>query len=112
MELRVTPESGYVLANTIGPIDESAEKPLRQHLFPLVAEPKQKLVLDLSHSAHISTAGIGQLVSLVANANSHSSRVVLAACTPYVAIVLSRCKLDKYFEIAATVADAVRALEA
>jgi anti-anti-sigma factor len=110
MELRVSHEPGYVLARTIGPIDASAEDSFREQLFPLVGEHCKKFVLDLSQSKQISSQGIGQLVALVAYANSHSNRVILAACTPFVSIVLSRCALDKFFDIAATVEDAVQAL--
>jgi anti-anti-sigma factor len=110
MELQVSHESGYVLARTLGPIDESAEKTFREQLFSLVGETGKKLVLDLSQSKQISSQGIGQLVALVAYANSHSNRVILAACSPFISVVLSRCKLDKFFEISATVAEAVQAI--
>jgi anti-anti-sigma factor len=110
MELKVSHQSGYVLASTKGPIDASAEKTFREQLVPLVGRGGTNLVLDLSQSNLISSQGVGQLVTLVAHANTHSSRVILAACSSFVSIVLTRCKLDKFFETAPTVAGAVQSL--
>ena len=108
MELKLSHEEGYVLASTAGSIDDSAREPLREYLHPLIAQAGTKVVLDLSESNFITSQGIGHLVALVANANLHDSRVVLAAASSFVAIVLTRCKLDKFFEIAETAADAIR----
>ncbi len=111
MELNVSHESGYVLACTGGVIDESAKELFREHLHPLVGQSGTRVVLDLSGSDRIDSMGIGQLVSLTTHANTNSSRVVLAACQPFVAIVLSRSKLDRFFDMAETVAEAVSLLD-
>ena len=81
MDLTISHEPGYVLACTAGAIDESAESQFRNLLFPLVGQAGTQLILDLSQSPRISSRGVGLLVGLVAHANTHSSRVVLAACT-------------------------------
>ncbi len=107
MELNVSHEDGYVLACTSGVIDESARELFRENLHPLVGQAGTKVVLDLSGSERIDSMGIGQLVSLTTHANTNSSRVVLAACQPFVAIVLSRSKLDRFFDMADTVAEAI-----
>jgi anti-anti-sigma factor len=108
MELQVTQEEGYVLAQTRGPIDDEAEGLFREHLHPLVGQRGIKLILDLSQSDFISSNGVGQIVLLVAHANAQSSRVILAACTSFVSIVFDRCKLDKYFETSDSVPNAIR----
>jgi anti-anti-sigma factor len=107
MELKLSHEEGYVLASTAGSIDDSAKGPFRECLHSLIAQPGTKVVLDLSQSNLITSQGIGHLVALVANANLHNSRVVLAGCSSFVAIVLARCKLDRFFELAETTADAI-----
>jgi anti-anti-sigma factor len=107
MELSVSHEEGYVLARTSGPIDESAAGPLREYLHPLVAQKGTRVVLDISDSPRITSAGIGQLVKLVSDANSHASRVVLARVPPFVGEVLSITRLNRFFEMAETVSEAV-----
>lgn len=98
------------VASSVGPIDDSAREAFRGLLHPLVEQSGTKVLLDLSQSNFITSTGIGQLVALVANANTNSSRVVLAACTSFVSIALNRCKLNKFFEMADSVPEAIRLL--
>jgi anti-anti-sigma factor len=110
MELKLSHEDGYVLAESTGPIDDSAEALFREYMHPLVGQRGTKVVLDLSKTNMITSKGIGQLVTLVANANTNGSRIILTACTPFVLMVLERCKLNKYFDMADSVSAAVSAL--
>ncbi len=108
MELRIAHETGYVMASTMGSIDDSARDLFRSYLHPLVEQSGTKLILDLAQSKSITSPGLGELVALAANANANASRVVLAGCTPFVAISISRCKLNRFLELADTVAEAIR----
>lgn len=110
MELRVSHEAGYVLANTEGSIDDSAEALFLEYLHPLLGQKGTKLVLDLSKSKYISSKGLGQLVALAAHANMNASKVVLAACSPFISVVLDRSKLSTFFTVAATVPEAISSL--
>ena len=108
MELKISHEEGYVLVGCVGAIDDSAKPLFSEYVRPMLAEQGTKVVLDLSGANLITSAGIGNLVSLVADANLHGSRVILADCSSFVAIVLARSKLDRFFETAASVAEAIR----
>lgn len=107
MELHVSQEEGYVLATVSGLFDESAGEMFREHLHPLVGRPGAKLILDLSGAKRINSAGLAHLVMLATNANTNSSRIVLAACSLFIVEVLSRSKLDQFFDLAPTVPEAV-----
>ena len=107
MELNVSHEDGYVLAVTTGPIDESAKPLFAEYLHPLVGERGTNVVIDLSQSNFITSNGIGQLVSLATHANTNGSHVVLAACSPFIALTLDRCKLNRFFDMARTVPEAI-----
>lgn len=108
MELKVSHEDGYVLAATLGTLDDAAKELFQESLHPLVGQRGTSVVLDLSQSGYINSSGIAQLISVVAHANSSGSRVVLAACSPFISEVLERCKLNKFFEMAGSVPDAIR----
>jgi anti-anti-sigma factor len=108
MELNLSHESGYVLAATAGPIDDFAEDLFREYLHPLVGQGGTNVIVDLSKSNFITSKGLGQLVSLAIHANTSSSRVILAGCTPFVSVVLDRSRLTQFFEIAPTTTDAIR----
>jgi len=110
MELRVSHESGYVLASTEGPIDDSADALFQEYLHPLIGQKGTRLVVDLSKSNFITSKGLGHLVSLVVHANMNSGKVVLAACSPFISVVLDRSKLTTFLTVAATVPDAIRLL--
>jgi len=112
MELQVSHEIGYVLASTSGPIDGSADELFREYLHPLIGQSGTKVVLDLSKSERINSAGIGALVLLVTHANTNSSRVLLTACSPFVSVVLNRSGLDRFFDTADSLPEAIqRALD-
>jgi anti-anti-sigma factor len=108
MKLDVSRQAGYVLATVGGLIDESSGELFSEHLHPLVGEPGAKLVLDLSGVKRVNSAGLSYLVVLASKANTNSGRVVLAACSPFLSVVLERSKLDQFFEIAETVPEAVQ----
>jgi anti-anti-sigma factor len=107
MELKVSHEEGYVLATTIGAIDDTAKELFGELLHPLVGQGGTNMVLDLSQSSFITSDGVGQLISLVSHANTNGSRVVLT-CSPFVSTVLDRTKLNKFFDVAADVPEAIR----
>ena len=107
MELHVSYEEGYVLASTIGAIDDSAGALFREYLHPAIGQHGTKLVFDLSRSERINSLGLGQLVMLIANANIHGSHVVLAACAPFISEVFKRSKLDQFFVVGETLPEAI-----
>jgi anti-sigma B factor antagonist len=107
MELTVTHHEGYILAQTEGPLDEHARPHFREQLHPLVGKAGTRLILDLSGSPRINSPGIGNLVALVADANTQGSRVTMCGLTPFVAGVMLVTKLDSYFEIAPDVEAAI-----
>jgi len=100
MELTVTHHNGHIIAKTVGPLDENARTLFRERLHTLVGKAGTRLILDLSGSLRINSAGVGNLVALVADANTQGSRVTLCSLTPFVAGVMSVTKLNGYFDIA------------
>jgi len=99
MELTLSSRDGVTVASTKGPIDETAREPFRDLLHPLVGQKGSRLVVDLSDSPRINSAGLGNLVALTADANTNDSRVVLCHPQTYVTMVISLTKLDRFFQI-------------
>jgi anti-sigma B factor antagonist len=107
MELIISHEQGCVLVTTVGTLDDAAREFFRESLHPLVGQSGTNLVVDLSQSNLINSDGIGQLVSVVTHANASDSRVIFAACSPFISEVLDRNKLNTFFEMADSVPDAI-----
>jgi anti-anti-sigma factor len=107
MDLALTHHPGYAVAQLEGPLDENSRTQFREQLHPLIGTSGSRLVVDLSGVPRINSPGIGNLVALVADANTQGSRVVLCALTPFVTGVMSVTKLDQFFELAGSVEEAV-----
>jgi anti-anti-sigma factor len=58
----------------------------------------------------VTSAGLGDLVRVTAQANSQGGRVVLANLTPFVSGVLDTTRLSAFFEISANVDSAIAKL--
>jgi anti-sigma B factor antagonist len=110
MDLTVTKHEGYILAKPAGPLGEDSRDAFRQQLHPLVATGGTNLLIDLSDSQRINSAGVGSLVALVADANTHDSRVLLFSPPSFVAVVFNVTRLNTYFEIAANLDEALERL--
>ena len=109
LELTLSSKDGIPVATTKGHLDETARAPFREKLHPLVGQKEARLIVDLSGSERVNSAGIGNLVALTADANTNDSRVVFCNLQPYVSMVIGVTKLDKYFHVAADLDAAVKA---
>lgn len=69
-----------------------------------------RVVLDLSEANYLNSDCLGQLVRAAAQANLQESRLVLAAPTAFVAGALQMTRLDRFFEVFPTVAEALTKL--
>lgn len=77
---------------------------------PHIDRPSARVVLDLSGVAYVSSAGLGELVRLAAQANSQRAGFTLAALSPFVAGVLETTQLNRFFDTAPDVESAIRKL--
>ena len=110
LEITLGSRDGITVATTKGNLDESARDAFREKLHPVVGQKGAKLIVDLSGSDRVNSAGIGNLVALTADANTNDSRVVFCNTKPYVSMVISVTKLDKYFTVAKDLDEAVKTL--
>jgi anti-anti-sigma factor len=112
MELTLGSKDGITVAAVKGNLDETARDPFREKLHPLVGQKGASLIVDLAGSPRVNSAGIGNLVALTADANTNGSRVVFCNLQPYVSMVISVTKLDKFFVLAGNLDDAAKACKA
>src|SRR6188472_4413472 len=99
MDLTLGTKDGFTVATTSGNLDDSARDAFREKLHPLVGQKGTRLIVDLSGSPRVNSPGIGNMVALTADANTNDSRVVFCNIQPYVSMVISVTKLDKFFSI-------------
>src|SRR5439155_26445032 len=100
LELTLGSKDGITVAATMGNLDETAREAFRAKLHPPVGQKGALLSVDLAGSPRVNSAGIGNLVTLTADANTNGSRVVFCNAQAYVPKVIGVTMLYKYVNIA------------
>lgn len=87
-------------------IDNRAE--VRQRVRAQLEQGRSTVVVDLSRTEYVDSAGLGTLVLLNKEARAAGGCLVLAGLSDHVRDLLRLVRLDEVFTIAATVAEAAR----
>ena len=86
------------------------EGDLIKALGPVIDTRGARVIIDMNGVDYVSSAGLGELVRITAQANSQGARVVQAAIQPFVMGVYGMTQLHKFFESYPTVEAAEAAL--
>jgi anti-sigma B factor antagonist len=103
MDMTVTAHADHVLVKLSGPLDESSREAFRGQLHPLIGDSGARFLIDLSDVPRINSAGVGSLVALAADTNTHAGRVILCSPSSFVTVVLNVTRLNTFFEIVPTI---------
>lgn len=110
MDISVTQESDYTLAQLRGSFDSSELAKLRDELLPLVQQDGARLLVDLSELNYVMSEGLGQFVNLVVEGRKTSSQIVFFSPTALVDTVIKTSNLDKVLTMADSLEAAVQAI--
>jgi anti-sigma B factor antagonist len=88
-------------------IDNRAE--VRQRVRSQLEQGRATVIVDLSRTEYVDSAGLGTLVLLNKEARAAGGCLVLAGLSDHVRDLLRLVRLDEVFTIAATVEEAARA---
>src|SRR3712207_5241166 len=88
-------------------IDNRAE--VRERVRAQIEQGRSPVVVDLSRTQYVDSAGLGTLVLLSKEARAAGGCLVLAGLSDHVRDLLRLVRLDEVFTIAATVEEAARA---
>lgn len=105
--LEINNHSDPLLVTLRGVLDESMQHDFNERLQPLFELRGRRLVIDLAGCKRITSAGISLLVTLVVRANLKGGRIVIARPSSFVKTIFEMAKLDQYFEVRDTIAEAV-----
>ena len=105
MEMNVTRDGDLVLVELAGPMGEESRDMFRSQLHPLIGERGARFLIDMSGVQRINSPGVGSLVALAADANTHNGRVILCSPSSFVTVILNVTRLNTFFEIAASIAE-------
>ena len=110
MSIEIERRGEIAILKPTGHLTGGADNDLIKAIRPLIEQRGARVVLDLGGVEYVSSAGLGDLVRITAQANSQSARVVLAQPAPFVAGVLATTRLDRFFEIAPDIETAIKKL--
>jgi anti-anti-sigma factor len=98
-----------------GRLDHDNCDAFRAGLQPLINQAvagRQRIVLDLSGLAYVSSAGLRCFMLAAKEARTQGGRIVLAALRPVVAEIFQISRFDMVFEIFPSVREALGAVSA
>jgi len=110
MTIQTEDRAGVKLVRLHGELTGGEDQGLIEAVTELLSARQARVVLDLGAVPYSNSAGLGDLVRLVAQANVQEGRIILANLSAYLAGVLEITKLNRFFEIQPTVDAAVDAL--
>lgn len=112
MKIQSTPQGDIQVLELSGELDYHSSPELREKLTELTVKQSAKILVNLGGVDYMDSSGIATFVEAFQKAKRYQGRLILAALTPTVRGVFEIAKLDSIFEIAPTVADAVKSLGA
>lgn len=111
MTIDVEDRGGIKILHLEGDLDSDESVSLVQAATDALQGRGARAVIDMSGVSHLSSAGIGALVRVTAQANTQEQSVALASPTPFVAGVFMTSRLDKFFSIYPSVDAAIDGLQ-
>jgi anti-anti-sigma factor len=110
MELRLEDVQGVKVLRIRGELTGDERASLIETFTDILSAPKARIVLDMSGVTYVNSAGLGELVRMVGQANVQEARVILAGATPFVGGLLATTRLDRFFDLSPSVENALHEL--
>ena len=104
MQHEVTQKGDATIVALVGDVDLASSPIAREVLLKCVAS-RRSVVVDLSRVTYIDSSGVASLVESFQRARKAGSRFALAAASEATLRVLKLARLDKVFQLYATVDD-------
>lgn len=109
MTVDIAARGPATVASLSGEVDLERSPVVRRALLDALRDPRP-LVVDLSGVSYIDSSGIASLVEAYQTARKQGTALMLAAVSPAALRVMQLARLDRVFDIRASVDDALAAL--
>lgn len=110
MEIHIIQDAALKIAQITGDMNSADVERLKETLEELVTGPDAGSVVDLTGLRTINSAGLAALIHLVTRSRLAGGQVVLVNPMPFVREILEITRLDRLFDICATLEEARRRL--
>jgi anti-anti-sigma factor len=109
MNITEREQNGVTIFVLDGRVDSEGAVDMDMALQAATAESKYKLILDMSQVRYINSSGLRTLADILTQAKNNGGDLKLVDLNPKVARVLQIIGFDKFFNICATVEEAIAA---
>ncbi|HSW44469.1 MAG TPA: STAS domain-containing protein [Phycisphaerae bacterium] len=100
-------KDGATLVTLMGEVDLHHTPEVHKALVAACREQPQKLVINLDAVTYLDSSGIGTLVEVFRRINGYGGKLVLCGLSDRVHSVFEITKLDRFFRICKTEAEAL-----
>lgn len=111
MTINIEDHAGVKIVRLSGELGANEGQSLIEEITEALKGRGACAVIDMSGVPSISSAGIGAVVRIKAQANTQEQTVLFANPSPFVSGVFIASKLDKFLEIYASVDQALQSLQ-
>ena len=105
--LNVRHEGNAVVVDLTGDVDLLHNKQIHHALVAVCEGKPERLLVNLGDVTYIDSSGVGALVEAYRKVKDRGGRLILFGMSPRVRSVFEVTKLDKFFEIVDTEAEAL-----
>ncbi len=109
-DIQTEAENGIHVVRLVGQLNAAEADRVEKTVGELCLGPTARVAIDLSELKSIDSCGLSALIQLVTRARVGGGRVILVAPGPFVSGILSVTRLDRWFDICSTKAEARRQL--
>lgn len=110
MTIEVEDRAGISIVRPKGDLGGTDGGKFVKTVSDLLDRSDARIVIDLAHVPMVTSAGLGELVRVTAQANAQGGRLVLANITPFVTGVLETTKLNAFLQTSPDLAAAIAGL--
>jgi anti-sigma B factor antagonist len=106
--MNTSERDGWTVLSLSGEIDIATAPRVRERLYALLAEGKEKLVVDLDDVGFLDSTGLGVLVGVLKRVRTQGGELRLVCTQPRIVKVFEITRLDSAFAIFDSIDGAVR----
>ena len=106
LKFDVRKSAGEVVLELAGEIDLRTSPGLRSSFLNVLEHKSARVVVDLGGVNYVDSSGVGTIVEFKRKAMRDKTKVILVGLQPRVRSLFEITRLDKFFDIAATIEEA------
>lgn len=111
MEIQRETSGDITILQPVGEIDLHSSPKLREQLQHLLQQKSPRLLVDLGAVTYMDSSALATLIEYLRDASSHGGKMALCALQPRVKVVFELVRLNELFQIFASRAEALAALQ-